>query len=482
MFSDTNFLSNTSSHAIVIGGSMAGLLACRVLSDYFDHVTLIERDRFPEEPAPRKGVPQSYHLHTLLMQGLIILEELFPGLQDELIAAGASLLDVGEDMAWLSPAGWEVRFPSNIKTLACSRNLLEWSVRRRVATCPKVSFIQKAEVTTLLSNADNTHVVGARIRWRNLPQLDPKSEELLHADLVVDASGRSSKAPLWLTTLGYMPPQETKVNSFLGYASRVYQRLPELHSEWQSLLIYAAPPSITRGGGILPLEGNCWIVSLYGVGGDYPPTDEAGFLEFARSLRNPMLYNAIQEAEPRSPIFGYHPTGNCLRHYERLSYLPEGLVVLGDAACTFNPLYAQGMTTAALGAMTLNQCLLDQPWRRGDGTYTGLTQRFQKKLAKVNAAPWLLATSEDFRVHETEGGTPDWAIRLMHGYMDQVMQLTTEDAKVRFVLLEVLNMLKPPTALFRPSILIQLLRQRFRSTVGLQQKALHGELNDSYSS
>ncbi|GAB4198065.1 MAG: hypothetical protein Fur006_47430 [Coleofasciculaceae cyanobacterium] len=476
MFSETNISSKTDSHAIVIGGSMAGLLACRVLSDHFDRVTLIERDRFPKEPEFRKGVPQSHHLHILLMRGRMILEELFPGLQNELVAAGASLLDMGTDLAWLNPVGWSVRFPSKLEMLCCSRNLLEWHVRRRIAQSANVRFLQEAEVTSLLSNADSSQVVGTRIRKHNLSKLGSQDEVLLYADLVVDASGRNSKTPQWLTALGYTAPQETKVNPFLGYASRIYQSSSEFSDKWKALYLQTAPPTLTRGGGFFPIEGNSWIVTLYGVGKDYPPTDEAGFLDFVRSLRSPMLYDVIKNAEPLSPIFGYHTSGNCLRHYEQMSRWPEGLVVLGDAACTFNPIYGQGMTTAAMSAMALNQCLVEQLWRGN----TNLAQRFQKKLAKVIATPWMLATSEDFRVRQTQGGTAGGVIRLMHWYMNGVMRLSTEDTKVCLVLLEVMHMIEQPTALLRPSILIEILGQALKSAVSLQPPDAQTALSDSY--
>lgn len=476
MFSETKISSKTESHAMVIGGSMAGLFACRVLSDHFDRVTLIERDRFPEQPEFRKGVPQSHHLHILLMRGRMILDEFFPGLQNELVAAGASLVDVGTDLAWLNPVGWSVRFPCNLEMLCCSRNLLEWHVRRRIRQSANVRFLEEAEVTGLLSNADSSQVVGSRIRWHNPPKLESKGEALFYADLVVDTSGRSSKTPQWLTALGYTGPQETKVNPFLGYASRIYKCPSEIPAEWKAIYLQAAPPTLTRGGVFFPIEGNCWIVTLYGVGEDYPPTDEAGFLNFVRSLRNPMLYDIIKNTEPLSPIFGYQTSGNRLRHYERMSRWPEGLIVLGDAACTFNPVYGQGMTTAAMGAMALNQCLVKQLWRGN----TNLAQRFQKKLAKVIATPWMLATSEDFRVRQTEGGTPDGVIRLIHWYMNCVMQLATEDTNVCLVLLEVMHMLKQPTALLQFSIVTQVLWQTFKSSLGWQSKDLQRALSDFY--
>jgi len=153
-----------------------------------------------------------------------------------------------------------------------------------------------------------------------------------------------------------------------------------------------------------------------------------------------------------------------------LMMVPEGLVVVGDAACAFNPVYGQGMTTSALGTVTLDQCLSEQRCCRPYGDLIGLARRFQKQLAKVNAVPWMLATSEDYRYRGTEGESPDLATRLMHRYMDRVVLLSTKNANVRLVLLEVMHMLKQPTALFHPKIIAQVLRQALESTFSLPER------------
>ncbi len=459
-------------HALVMGGSMAGMLAARVLADHFERVTIVERDHFPEEPLARKGVPQARHVHVLLKHGRITLERLFPGLQDEMVAAGAPLLDMAADAAWLTPAGWGVRFPSHLALLAFSRDLLDWSVHRRLTALENVLFVEDCDVTGLLANAGGTGVAGARVRSTN--QRNRGSEEQLRADLVVDASGRGSRAPRWLAELGYTSPQETTINAHVGYASRVYRRPAGFQGDWKVVFVQAAPPDFTRGGLLQPVEGGRWMLTLVGGDRDYPPTDEAGFMEFARSLRSPMIYESIKDAETLSPIYRYRATENRLRHYERLSRWPENLLIMGDAACAFNPVYAQGMTTAALGVETLERCLSEQHRRKPNGDLTGLARGFQKKLAKVNSAPWTLATGEDYRYLGTEGGTPDRMTRFMHRYMDQVMQLSTKDANVRLVLLEVFNLLKPPTALFRPGILARVLRHAATGRIAADEEAEAG--------
>jgi 2-polyprenyl-6-methoxyphenol hydroxylase-like FAD-dependent oxidoreductase len=451
---------NGSNHALVIGGSMAGLLAARVLTDYFDSVTIVERDRFPKTPGPRRGVPQSCHVHVLLVQGQRILEQLFPGLEAELTAAGASTVDWTADCSMLGFSGWEPRFSSGLITRTCSRNLLEWTVRHRLAAYSNIRFLDDRQVLGLLSNASKTSVTGVRVRHYNYPQQNPSAtEEALQANLVVDASGRNSQAPQWLEALGYAPPQETVINSFLGYASRWYRRPAGLRSEWQTLVVWPKPPDSPRAGMLYPIKGDRWILTVAGVGRDYPPTDEAGFLEFTRSLRSSILYEAIKDAQPLSSIYGYRRTENHRRHYERLSRWPEGFVAVGDAVCAFNPIYAQGMTVAAMGALTLAQCLSEQHQRQPNGDLTGLAQRFQRKLVKVNATPWMMATGEDLRWATTQGGQPAGSYRLMHWYLDRVRLLTTENPNALKAFMEVLHLLKPPTTLFRPDILVQVLKR-----------------------
>jgi len=459
MSNHPNFTPEAGSHALVIGGSMAGLLSARVLSERFGRVTIVERDHFPEGPEFRKGVPQSRHLHVFMMRGRMISDKLFPGLSEELEEAGAVPVDSANDFEWLTPAGFAPRFPSGLPLLMCSRELLEWTARARVAALPRVSFLEKTEVTGLLPTPNGKGVAAVEVRSRTAKDA-AESQESLRADLVVDASGRNSNASKWLEALGYAPPEETYINSHLGYASRTYRRPERFDGDWKGLNAQAAPPEVTRGGVLLPLEGNRWMVTLSGVGGDYPPTDEAGFMDFARSLRTPMLYKAIKDAEPISDISGYRDTENRRRHSEKLSRQPDNFLVTGDAASAFNPIYAQGMTTAALGAEVLEECLREQGG--ANGNHAGLSKRFQKKLAKANAASWLLATGEDFRVRGVKGGKATLATRLTHRYMDRVLALSLHDIEVRRTFLEVFHMLKAPTALFGPGIALKVLRGAIR--------------------
>ncbi|MBD2564547.1 FAD-dependent monooxygenase [Nostoc linckia FACHB-391] len=446
-------------HALVIGGSIAGLLAAQVLTKYFNRVTIIERDHLSAQPEQRPGVPQAHHLHVLLKRGLDILEQLFPGIQTELAASGAVAINASADYLWYGLGGWTPRFNSDLNVYSLSRNLLEWIIRRRLATNNRVVFVQAAIVTGLLSNPNKTQVTGVQVRRKFDERQDSSPRQTdFTADLVVDASGRNSLAPRWLEAMGYTPPKETVINSFLGYASRLYELPENFQTDWQGALVTAKAPG-TRSGGMFAIEGNRWIVTLAGIGRDYPPTDEAGFLDFARSLRNPIIYEAIKDAQAISPVRAYHRTENRWLHYEKLSRLPSGFVVIGDAVCAFNPVYGQGMTTAALGALTLDESLSKQLSRHADGNLVGLSQSFQKQLSKIIAVPWLMATGEDFRWHTTVGGRPNWMTQLMQYYLDQMLLLAAQSPDIHKLFLEVMHLLKPPSVFLHPSVLRQVLQR-----------------------
>jgi len=443
-------------HAVVIGGSMAGLLAARVLSDHFDRVTVIERDRYPATPAPRPGVPQSRHLHALLARGLKIVGEMFPGMSDELIELGAVEIEVGSDLAWLNPAGWGINVNCGIGALSFSRDLIDWVVRRRVSSIPNVRLLEGSEVKKLVTNESGDAISGVSFRRRNQTCESNDDGEFLAADLAVDAGGRASRLPQWLPAIGYEPPVETVVNAHLGYASRLYNIPSGFDARWKGVIVQAAPPAHIRGGIMFPIESRRWIVTLIGGDRDYPPMDEESFLAFARSLRSPLIYEAIRGAEPLTQISGYRATENRRRHYERLKRWPEALIVIGDGACAFNPVYGQGMTTAAIGAEWLAKCLREQ-YDRGDGKSGGLARRFQSGLASLNADPWTLSSSADYRYRDAEGRAPNRMTRFIHRYVDQVLALSTRDAEVRKRFLEVQGMLKPSSELFKPGVVARVI-------------------------
>jgi 2-polyprenyl-6-methoxyphenol hydroxylase-like FAD-dependent oxidoreductase len=445
-------------HAVVVGGSLAGMLAARVLSDHFDDVTLLERDYFPETPTARKGLPQGRHAHALLDRGREILERFLPGLTAELVRAGAEPIDGTQDVAMMSPYGWYVRFRGDLRVLASSRDLIDWGVRARIAALPNVRIRQAVDVTGLIRGQGMwAGVAGVRLRTRPGGGGVDRVGAELGADLVVVADGRNSRLPEWLTELGYDAPQETVVNSFQGYASRLYRPPAGFTADWKCVYIQQAPPADPRGGLISAIEGGLWIVSLIAGDGDYPPTDEAGFLDFARSLRSPLLYEAIAGAEPLTPIVGHRATENRLRHYDRLERFPEGVVALGDAVCAFNPVYGQGMTAAALGAEVLDR------WLRSESSRFGLSRGrvFQHDLARATAAAWQLSSGADYGFRTTKAPPQGCVARLIRRYLASVMRASTRRASVRRRFNEVLHLRRPPLALFSPGVLARVAWDRF---------------------
>lgn len=323
------------SHAVVVGGSLTGLLTARILCDHFERVTVVERDEYPEGPLPRKGLPQSRHLHLLLKRGQLVLEQLFPGLRDEMIEGGAHVVDMGADLAWWTHAGWGIRFPTDLSMLTQTRGRLDWHLRRRSFELENLSFLRPFGVVRLLPNAAGDGVGGVVVRPYGPQGEGAGDEREVKADLVVDATGRGSRAPQWLKELGYPEVETTVVNARIGYATRLYHRPPGWE-RWQSLFVDASPPARTRAAGLIPVEGDRWIVTLCGRLGDYPPTDEEGFLEFARSLASRELYDSIKDAERASPIYGCRATENRLRHFERLPNMPDYFFDVGDAICTLH--------------------------------------------------------------------------------------------------------------------------------------------------
>lgn len=450
------------SHAIVIGGSMAGLLTARVLSDHFARVTLIERDKMHDQPESRKGQPQTRHLHGLLAKGLDTMSGYFPGLLADLLAAGAIGADMGQDMRWHTFGGYRVQYESGLVGALMSRPLLEWQIRRRVVTLPNVTVRDGCAVDGLLTNPAQSRVTGVNLTYRT----DALHKEAIYGDLVVDASGRGSASPKGLAALHYGEVPESMINVNVGYATRIYRRGPGDLQDAKLIMIAPDMPHGKRSGLIFPIEGDRWICTLGGWAGDHPPLDEAGFLAFARSLPAPDVYELLTKLEPLSDITPYKFPASLRRHYEQLQRFPEGYLVLGDAVCSFNPVYGQGMTSAALQAAALDQLLHERQ------SLAGLWWHFFQAAAKVVDIPWQLAAGEDFRFPETEGQRPA-GVDLINRYVTQVHRATHHDPVVYAAFLRVMNLMAAPTSLFHPRILWRVLwaKPHHQPTPRLQPEA-----------
>jgi 2-polyprenyl-6-methoxyphenol hydroxylase-like FAD-dependent oxidoreductase len=430
--------------AVVIGASMAGLLAARVLADGYGQVTVIDRDELRDTPAHRRGVPHGRHIHALAARGQQVLEELFPGLTAELIADGAPAGDMLTDARFYLSGHRLARARSGLMLLCASRPFLEGHVRARVRALPNLQFLDQCDVVGLATTPDGRRVTGARV----LRRADGSAEELLGADLVVDATGRGSRTPAWLDALGYPRPEREEVQIRLGYATRTY-RLPSGALDGRMAILDAATPNLARTGALQRLEGDRWMLTLAGILGDYPPTDPDGFLDFARSLRFPDIYQAVRDAEPLDDPIGFRFPASVRHRYELLDPFPAGFLAVGDAVCSFNPIYGQGMSVAALEALTLRRHL-----ERG---VEPQPRRWFRDLARVVDVPWDMSAGGDL-LFPSVPGHRTLKIRLLGGYLSRLHAAAADDAHLATAFIRVAGLVAPPQSLLAPRITLRVLR------------------------
>lgn len=434
--------------SVVVGGSIAGLLTARVLSDFFDEVTVIDRDGLPQTAVPRRGVPQSVQPHVLFTRGYRILEALFPGIGKDLSAAGAVAIDWGQEFHYFHQGSRNATSEeaSGLVSFTCTRPLLEATVRKRVAQRPNIQWQPHSRVKGLMGDLQQVSGVVYQDSADHL-------EKVLSADLVLDASGRSSKAAEWLQALGLAAPAATRITPHLGYATQRLQIPEGCSTDWKVLLVSQEAPHNPRLGYLAQVENNEWIATLGGYGKDYPPLEQAPFMEFARSLASPAFYEAIRDAQPVTQIKAHRATANRLYHYETLA-MPRGFAAIGDAVCALCPVYGQGMTVSAISAMTL------QKWLQQSSAVGHLdTSAFQQKLANCLQFPWGLATGSDAQFPTTEGGaaSPNPVAKLFQGYIQRLLKKSKQDGWVHVRFTEVAHMVKPPTAFFAPRLLLKAL-------------------------
>ena len=431
-------------HAIVIGASVAGLLAARALADAYERVTIIERDQLPPMGAGRKAVPQGRHAHAMLASGLGAIEELLPGVTKELLAAGAQPCESLREIRLVISGHELCRDAPGADVLLASRPLIEGHIRRRVLALPDVTVRERCEAAELLmTSPDRRRVSGVRLR----PRDGSGREELCGAALTVAAGGRSARLPALLQALGYPRPQEDRLPIDLLYASRRLRVAPGALAGARIVGI-GARPGLPRGLMLLEQEDH-WILTVSGYGAKHhPPTDEQGYLEFIASVAPPDVLTAIRDAEPLSEIVTHGFPANQRRRYERLKRFPDGLLALGDAIASFNPLYGQGMSVAALEAVELRRCL-----ERGDRR---LARRFFRAAGKVVGPAWEMAIGGDLALPEIAGQRPP-SLRLTNAYLERLLGVAEHDPIVAAAFNDVADLLAPPQSIMRPRVLWRVL-------------------------
>ncbi|WP_327116524.1 FAD-dependent monooxygenase [Nocardia sp. NBC_01730] len=430
--------------AVVIGGGYAGLLAAWALRDTAERVVIIERDFYPARPEARPGVPQARHAHLMLEAGHRLLEEMMPGIRTELLGAGAVMVAMSGDLHWLTSAGWMAPHNSQLAILSCTRPVLDHVVRARISAESSVQFIEGAEVIGLLGT--DTTVTGVQIRQRG----GVGSVREIRAELVVDACGRSSKLTRWLSELGCAPVPEEHVDGGVAYASRLFHRPPDRNLGFSALYLQTRAPNKLRMGSLMPVENDRWIVSVGGMRGAEPPPGEHGFNTVLAQLRDPALSDALSTARPAGPVWGHRPGPSRRRHFE--CGTADGLVVVGDAACSVNPVYGQGMTIAALGAHALRAAAL-----RHGGIGPATARAARRAVTAASKTAWLMSASEDRRFPATIGGPSGVLVDIQHRYLDQVLRAATTNPRVAAAFGEVMSLVAPPNSLLRPGLLAPVL-------------------------
>lgn len=426
--------------AVVLGGGIAGLLAARVLSETYTDVLVVERDELTGVRGPRRGVPQGRHAHALLARGQQILEELFPGLLQDMEGDGVPAGDLAGDLRWYFQGRRLAPGRAGLVSLSATRPVLEAYVRERVDALPNVHILERCVVRGLEADSGHHAVTGVRVI-----EEDGDTEEVVGADLVVDATGRGSRTPVWLREFGYEPPSEERVKVDLAYTTRHYRLAHDPYGNDLSINPVAFPRG-PRGAFFPRLADGSSMLSLTGLLGDHPPADDEGFLAFASTLAAPEIAEALREAEPVDDPVTFRYPDSVWRRYDRLRRFPRGLLVIGDGVCSFNPVYGQGMTVAAMQAMVLLGHV------RGEVD----ARRYFSAVASVIRVPWMVSAGGDLGFPGVKGPRP-LAVRLMNAYVARLHVAAATDPVLTAAFFRVAGLVDPPQSLFRPGIVLRVL-------------------------
>ncbi|MFE5910108.1 FAD-dependent oxidoreductase [Streptomyces wedmorensis] len=440
--------------AVVVGGSYAGLVTARVLADFFDEVVVMERDHVDEGTGSHPGSPQGYHAHAMLARGGQVLEKLFPGLREELREAGAPVFDYGEGIDFLLPAGNAPRTRTGVHVQTFTRDELERRIRRRVLKMPRVTLMASTSCVGLLRDRSG-RVTGVTYRQQN-SDAQPFGSVELPGELVVDASGRSSSLERWLGELGVSVPGKRTVKAKVTYTSMNFDRPDAGHPAFFIACQMLFAPRVSRAGVLLAVEGGRWTCSLFGFQ-EQPPTDDAGYLEFARSLGNPHLAEQLARRTSQETTHRYTNADNQWRPYHSVKHWPDRLIAVGDAVCVFNPVYGQGLTVAAMEAELLHGMLTRR--RVAGRTPDGVARDFQRRVGRLLLAPWTLSTNSDLMWDPRRRAA---GARFAHWYNTRLFRVAVKDPAVWSRFVRVVNMTASPAVLFHPAVAVKVVAAALR--------------------
>lgn len=439
--------SSTPRRAVVLGASLAGLLAARVLREHFDEVVLLERDELPRDAVPRKGTPHAIHPHGLLAKGRLVLEELFPGFTEAMVARGGLLGDLLRDAAFEANRRRFAMGVGGLPALAASRLAIEAEIRQRVLQRAGVSVVCGADVHT--PAFESGRVTAACYSINGV-------EHVLPAALVMDCTGRGSRAPQWLRSWGLEAPREERVDIGVCYTSAYFKRggACAIGPGLDKVATFGAVTNEQPRPGVLLAQepqGDGpprWVAGVGGFAGDHAAATLEALRERARDIGCPELIKVTHEGEPLGDVIRYQMPYSQRRHYEQLKAFPAGLLAMGDALTSFNPIYGQGMTVAACQALALREVLA-----AGE---SGLAKRFFRAASKVIDIPWQLAVGGDLSLDVVPGKRP-LPVRIVNAYVARIYSVAPQDAVVSEAFQRVVHMLEPPESLFTPRLLWRVL-------------------------
>lgn len=443
-------------------------MAARVLADCYRNVTVVDRDVLPDGFECRRGVPQGRQPHLLLARAAQILDELFPGFLDELVADGGLVWDDGDlSKFWVSFVGHPlvrdkaIPDPSSIVNYYGSRPFLEGHVRRRLRGLANVTIRDGHDVASLTATPDGRRVTGVRVVRHN------GGETTLTADLVVDATGRGSRTPVFLEQLGYGRPREDELVVRVAYASQPL-RMPHaaLH---ENLVIVTPEPSRPAMFAAFACENDTWLAAVGTMAGTEPPSRWSELLDFASDFAPAHVLAVLRDAEPIGGVNQHRLPSNRWRRYDKMTATPDGLLVVGDAICSFNPIYGQGMTVAAIEAEVLRDLL-----RRGERE---LPRRFFRASAKKIRVAWQTAVGSDLALPQVEGRRP-LSMRITNAWTERVLAATETDAAVTQQFLRVVGMLDGPASLLRPGFVLRVLKAGGRRAPVDQRAAVSAQVSE----
>ncbi|MEU9300022.1 pyridine nucleotide-disulfide oxidoreductase [Streptomyces sp. NPDC048269] len=440
-------------HAVVIGGSLSGLLAAAVLAEHVT-VTVIDADPLPDGPAPRRGLPQARHTHLLWSGGARAIERILPGITDDWTGAGAIRRSLPTDLVTKTAQGWIPRVGEKQFNISCSRDLLDSVVRSRVTALKGVSTLQKSRVRALEGTA--ARVTGVRV---DTPE---EEDRLLAADLVIDASGRGSRARTWLQALGVTGIRQAEVDSGLVYATRIFEAPAGAHETGFPIVNVQSDPRVPVPGQtatIVPIENGQWQATLSGTRGGQPTADPEQFIPFAKGIRDPIVGELLEGKKPLTDVAVTQGTANRRIYFEKAE-LPDGFIAVGDSVATFNPLYGQGMTVAAQGLLAVRSLL-----RRQGLDHPGFGREAQRAIAPLVSTAWELATSQDILYPGATGVKPRAGTGALNAYVNRLMTGATTDEALTAALFKVLTMSSAPTHWLHPSVVWHVLRASGRGAL-----------------